>query len=630
MCGIAGVFNIDLAPQEFQPALDLLSHRGPDGAGIERGTGFTLGHRRLAVIDPSGGKQPMKSDDGRYILIGNHEIYNFKTLRTELEQAGIPFHTRSDTEVLLKCFQFWGAASLTRFDGMFAFAIVDTTRGECFLARDYLGIKPLYYTRVGKGMAFASEVKALLALPNVAARVDARAKHLFLNLRFIPGEETLFEGIHKVPPGTLFRINRDGILSTERFRTIEQMIAPRRWSSENEIIDTIDETLASAVQAQLVSDRPVGLYLSGGIDSSLTAYYAQRAHPGIRSYCMKFGEVSDEDNDAQQVATQLGLQHTTLEMPQSPLNLLPTIIWHVEEPKVNCVQGFLLAQQVKRHVTVALCGLGGDELFTGYTNHDLLYPMSLLSTACSLSPPHGALGLVDNLRSCFGQPRFAHYFRMLDLLCTSFSPLPYYSILRNSFDHSPFAMAEIYREPNADFRYLTWETLQESFGEPCGDTFTDLLLLEMKTKLINDFLLTEDRVSMAHALEVRPPFLSNSVVSLALSIPASVRYRPFDKKRLLRALAQRHLGGQTARKRKHGFSFNPVSQFAKDLRRIAMSELTRDRAGDLGFNWRWIESVLNGPARASMRWHYFMLWMMTGFSIWHRLFVERSLQAEHQ
>ncbi|MCB9253069.1 MAG: asparagine synthase (glutamine-hydrolyzing) [Bdellovibrionaceae bacterium] len=627
MCGIVGLWNAFDSPDYYTPTIQKMAgevnHRGPEAKGFAQGENWALGHTRLAIIDLENGAQPLWNSDGTRVIIGNNEIYNAPELRQILQSLGSRFQTGSDTEVILKGWEMWGYEVFSKLNGMFAVAIVDIPKRTCVLARDPMGIKPLHYSRFGKGYAFCSEIKSLLKIPGWSTEPNRDAAHLFMNFRYVPNEETLFSGVYRLPPGAVATLDGHS-LRVERYFEL----TPKTTSRDNgeEAVEKLGFLLENAVKRHLISDVEVASYLSGGIDSSLVTALASRFSPGIRTFCMGFGEDSDENKDAALVANSLSTLHKDLFVGTTPLDRFAETIWFVEEPKINCLQGYLLAEAVSKEVKVALSGLGGDELFVGYVNNDILLPM----TVASRFLPAGLSRNLGAIQKHFPTLGNQHYFRALELGMNLNDPLSYYAILRNCFDHSPFLLQEIYASPQKHWHNYSIESLRPYFDATDPDVLNALLRLEARTKLVNDFLLTEDRVSMAHSLEVRTPLLDKTLVEYAFSLPSSVKYKFRQKKRLLKRAGQSYLPDEILNKKKWGFSFTPHLFFEKQLRDFARQTLTKAAVKDLGwFSWPWIERVLNSKPSPKLRWHYFNLWVMAGFHIWHDHFFnsKRSERA---
>lgn len=619
MCGIAGLWNFDRDTLETSALrmVRAMRHRGPEGDGIASGDHWVLGHARLAIIDVDGGAQPLWNEDGTLAIVGNNEIYNAECLRAELGQLGHSFRTRSDTEVVLHAYEQWGTAAFRRLNGMFAVAIADTRSGRGILARDPLGIKPLHYWTDGTRVAFASEIKALREVPGIGQRPNWDAVHLFMNLRYVPDDRTLFEGVDRLPPGSFAELTPRGLHVRPYYRW-ETLQAPSGIRPET-AAEGVRELLPKAVERHLISDVEVGSYLSGGIDSSLVSLFAAKRVKGLRTYCLGFGDKTDENVAARSFAGAIGARHQDLSLPDNALDRFEEVLWHVEEPKVNCLQGFALAEKVSRDVKVVLSGLGGDELFAGYVNNDLLTPTVWSARLRNTESPKS----LSFLQKLWSRPRADHPMRAMELGLNVFDPLSYYLILRNGFDHNAHLMKSLYAKAPEHWRGLTYESLRPYYRRENPDTLNELLLLEMRTKLINDFLLTEDRVSMAHSLEVRVPFLDRELLEWVVPLPSGFKYRPGQKKRMLKRVARDWLPEATLNAPKWGFSVTPHSFYRRGLKPFLEKTLTPESVGNLGlFSWKWIDQVMHAPPTPRLRWHHFNLWVMAGITVWHRRFFE--------
>ena len=619
MCGIAGIWNFADEPVETL-ALRMIRkqrHRGPDGEGVASGDHWALGQSRLAIVDLEGGAQPIWNEDGTVAIVGNNEIYNAPELRAHLESRGHRFRTQSDTEVVLHAFEQWGTEGFKKLNGMFAVAIVDTQRNRCFLARDPMGIKPLHIAILGPRVSFASEIKALREVPGVATAPDWDAAHLFMNLRYVPDDRTLFKGVRRLPPGHFAELSVRGC-HIEAYYDWDSLRKAPSVSAET-AAQTVASLLGQSVKRHLISDVEVGAYLSGGIDSSVVSLLASKDVKNLRTYCMGFGDKTDENAAAGAFASRLGARHQDLMLSPDALSRSKEIIWHVEEPKINCLQGYLLAEQVAKDVKVVLSGLGGDELFAGYVNNDLLTP-TVWSGKVFNRPVQRSLAA---LKSVFSKPESDHPLRALELGLNVFDPLSYYLILRNSFDHNPHLMSSIYANAPSHWEGMTYDALKPYYRRENPDILNELLLLEMRTKLVNDFLLTEDRVSMAHGLEVRVPFLDRELVEWVVPLPSKFKHRPGQKKRILKKVVRDWLPQQTLKAPKWGFSVTPHTLYDRGLKTFLEQTLTRESVGALGlFNWKWIEQVMSAPPTPRLRWHHFNLWVMAGMTQWHQMFFE--------
>jgi asparagine synthase (glutamine-hydrolysing) len=602
-----------------------MAHRGPDGEGRFIGNGVALAHRRLAIIDLVTGAQPMSSPDGRLQVVYNGEIYNFKDLRRELDSY--PYRTQSDTEVLLAAYDRWGIDFPKRLNGIFAFALWDGASRRLLLCRDPFGVKPLHYHVNEHRIAFSSEIKSLLTLDDVRADVDCQALHDFMNVRYVPGSSTLFSSISRLEPGHLMVADARSI---RKIRYFDFVPLPDETIGEGEWCERIVTALKTAVQRQLMSDVPLGVYLSGGMDSStLVAMMRELGVSDIRTFSLGFNEPTDELHDAELVARHFNTVHHPRTIDPEPLSLMEKVLWHVEEPQVNMLQGYYIARHAADHVKVVLGGLGGDELFAGYINNVYL---KYSQWGHRLTPGFVQKPWLESLsRAAYNcgvhaDMKWEEYRRGIQLLCAAGAPDRFYAILRNVWDHDKDAGSVLYGERMLSRRHEpVIRHFQSYFTRGLGsDIVAESLWLELNTKMIDDFLLSEDRVSMAHGLEARVPFLDLDLVKLAFRIPARVKMRGSEMKYLLRKALASHLPEPVLRKKKWGFSFNPYHQFQKDLKKAVRERLTERAVKELGFfNFRFIEKVVNHPPHPRLRWHYFIIWVMLGFHQWYDLFINK-------
>jgi asparagine synthase (glutamine-hydrolysing) len=564
----------------------------------------------------------MFNEDGSVCVICNGEIYNFQDLRKDLGHKGHVFRTRSDTEVLVHLYEEEGLDLAHRLNGMFAFALWDTNRLRLVLCRDQVGIKPLFYSEVGGGLVFASEVKAILQHRAISARLDRGSAHLLLNLRYVPGPQTLFEGVRKLQPGHLL-VWEDGKKALQRYWTW-----PHRTDSLNEgdSVEGFTHVLEAAVKRQMVADVPLGLFLSGGLDSSAIVYAASRASPEIlHTFTMGFNEPTDELDDANRVARYYRTDHRSERLSPDPLRDYPRVIYHVEEPKVNSLQGYILSRFARKHVTVALSGMGGDEVFAGY---DLFHQIDVVRrVSYATRPLRGPISwLARGARSMgmrIGGMPFENIRRGLELLSALGAPETCYLVLRNAWDMHKDLVRRIYLSGiGQEWAGRTREIFSPYFSSP-EHIVKDALTTEFNTKMTDDFLVNEDRVSMAHSLELRVPFLDRELIEWAHRIPFEVLFRDGKLKYVMKRALAPVLPPETLQKPKWGFTFNPYYQFLKDLRRSATQTLTRDRLERLKMvRPEFIYAILDHRPTPLMRWHYFFLWTVLGLVIWQDIFED--------
>ncbi|MBN1464401.1 asparagine synthase (glutamine-hydrolyzing) [candidate division KSB1 bacterium] len=630
MCGICGVVEKKGDNRQLVRTMcDMLAHRGPDRAAVYQSGDICLGHRRLSIIDLTTGDQPIFNSDKSLAIVYNGEIYNYRELRDELGRRGVTFQTHSDTEVILKLFELDGPDSFARLNGIFALAILDERRERrLVLARDHFGIKPLHYFQKDGLFLFASEYKAILLHPAVKRQLNPQALHHQVNLRYNQTNETLIKDIHRLPPAH-FAIIKDGVM-----RKIERyyQLAPHidHGKSAAAWLEEIRFHLSQAVRRQLVADVPIGVYLSGGIDSgAIVAMMRQAGVADINTFTLGFNEPTDEIEDAQLTAARYETNHHALRLDLHPMRRMPEVIWHAEEPKVNLLQGYAMSEFVSQHVKVALGGLGGDELFSGYDIHKFILPFNRLhrlvpewlesAVAAQLSE------LLYRLQTRLSPMRFDEYRRGLQMILATGNVQKFYLILRNVWDYDRSHLERIYCP---DFLQNDIAPVANEFDAlfAGGREMTPLeqvYLAEFGSKMVNDYLLVEDRMSMSHSLEERVPFLDLDLVTLGFSIPAEKKMVGGETKGLLRQALAPYLPAPIVKKKKWGFTFNPYLQFQKDLKTTAERILTRKRIQEDGiFRYDYIRAILDAKPHPRLRWHYNYLWLLTGFYIWKAMFID--------
>jgi asparagine synthase (glutamine-hydrolysing) len=631
MCGICGIYEKNKNNRELIAKMSaMLAHRGPDKSSTYISGNTSLGHQRLSIIDLATGDQPIFNSDKTLAIIYNGEIYNYRELRDELLKNGQKFNTNSDTEVILKMYENKGANSFCKLNGIFAFAILDVRHGaeKLILARDHFGIKPLHYHSRNDRFVFASEQKAILLHPAVSRTLSRQSLHHQLNLRYTQAFETLFKDIYRLPPAHFMIVENGKIKKIAAYYklnyTIDESKTERQWLEE------IPFYLKQAVKRQLVSDVPIGVYLSGGMDSSsIVAMMRESGVDNINTFTLGFNEPTDEIDDAQIVADHFGTKHQSLHMDLNPMALMPQVIWHAEEPKINLLQGFLMSKFVSEHVKVVLGGLGGDELFSGYDIHRFIYPFNKLHEFIPGKIEKQILSRISSMsfkiQSRLGSFNTDEYRRGFQMALSTGNIAKFYLILRNVWDFDGEQWKYIYTSKylNHQIKPVIKE-FSDYFSKNGNLTALDKVYwTELNSKMVNDYLLTEDRMSMSHSVEERVPFLDLDLVEFAFSIPAKMKMRSNQTKYLLRKAIQRFLPEQILKKKKWGFTFNPYLQYQKDLKTTAERILTKERIEKDGiFNYEYIKSIFDARPNPRMRWHYNFIWILTGFYIWKQMFLE--------
>jgi asparagine synthase (glutamine-hydrolysing) len=617
MCGIAGWFGSH--PLQAGPAtavlgrmLDSIRHRGPDGEGQDISANAALGHVRLSIIDIAGGRQPLASPDGSCLLVFNGEIYNYRDLRRTLLGLGYPFQTESDSEVILAVYQHYGVEGFSRLRGMFAFALWDKQSNTGYLARDACGIKPLFHAQDAKGrVLFGSEAKAILASGCIKAVLDENHLHQVMNFRYLPGEGSLFKGIHQVAPGQVLQWTlQHGLRAVHTLH-----VAPAAET-------TILETLRDSVHNHLVADVEVGIHLSGGVDSAAILALACREH-NLRTFTMAIGDDAQESVNAAETARLFNAPNICEPVSFDLPALLPRIVWHMEMPKVNALQVYLLSGLSARHVKVVLSGMGGDELFYGYNVFRILW---MLQQVRMITKPLRSNAPFNGFRSSLlsGQYEWNEYDRMRAMLQHGGNWSFVYGLVRNVWD-CPAHRRWIYGPRMLDSHLDdSFAVLEERWPkEP--DPIAAAARFEWNNKLVNDLLWQEDRCSMAHGLESRVPFV-DAVVAQRMQGYSRQELMPGGKlKGRLRQELAGVLPAAVLNRKKSGFQVDSPSFFHSHLGPLAEEYLAPGKVRDYGlFNPDFVRFLLNLPASKRYRWHYFMLYLMISSHLWLELFENDS------
>ncbi|ULA68470.1 MAG: Asparagine synthetase (glutamine-hydrolyzing) [Nitrospira sp.] len=595
-------------------------HRGPDGEGqfVDREVG--LGHRRLSIIDVEGGGQPIGNEDGSLQIVFNGEIYNCVELRKDLEGAGHTFKTRSDTEVIVHAYEQWGKCCVERFNGMFAFALWDSNKRELFLARDHLGVKPLYYVDLGPRILFGSEIKALLQDPECHRDVDVKSLAELFTFRYVPSPKTLFKGIRKLPAGHRMTLSRRGI-EVERFWGW----IPRHRESWNEqsLIEEYCALLEDAVRLQLRSDVPLGLFLSSGVDSgALLAIMSRYSSGPVQAFTIGFegGEKTNEVEDAGSLARMFGADHHFMEVkPDDYLKYYGNYLWDLEEPVGNeTAAAFYFVSKIAREkVKVALAGQGADEPWAGYDR----YLGAKLSTFYSKIPSVVTGPLASFMNRIPG--RFERVKRGVESLSepdmlTRFTKM--YSFFNAEMKGQLFKgplRAEI-----ADDAYRSKEALRGLQGHVQHlDPVTQMLYIDTRANLPDDLLMVGDKTSMANSLEVRVPFLDYRLVEFIESLPLPLKLKGLTGKYLHKKAMERWLPKEVVYRKKKGFA-NPVEDWFRTKMRAFVDEalLSSDSAVGRYFDQSYIRRMLEKDRSGTeqLRRHIYLL---ISFELWHRTFL---------
>ncbi len=623
MCGFCGIFDRSGSPidgVQLQRMTSAIRHRGPDGEGRFIDLELGLGHRRLSIIDVEGGAQPIGNEDGSVQVVFNGEIYNFVELRKELEGAGHTFRTRSDTEVIVHAYEQWGKACVERFNGMFAFALWDSNKREVFLARDHLGIKPLYYVELGSRIVFGSEIKSLLQDRQCPRDVDLESLAELFTFRYVPSPKTLFRSICKLPAGHSMTLSMRGI---EIGRFWGWVPRHRKSWKEDELVEEYCALLEDAVRLQLRSDVPLGLFLSSGVDSgALLAIMSRYSSGPIQAFTIGFegGEKSNEVEDAESLARIFGAEHYSMEVkPEDYLKYYENYLWDLEEPVGNeTAAAFYFVSKIARaKVKVALAGQGADEPWAGYDR----YLGARLSTLYSRLPPMvtGPLAsLVNRIPGRFERlKRGVNSLSESDLL-TRFTKM--YSFFSEEMKQQLFKGPLAVQIANDAYRSKeALRPLQQDVQHL--DPVTQMLYIDTRANLPDDLLMVGDKMSMANSLEVRVPFLDYRLVEFIESLPPQLKLRRWTGKYLHKKSLVRWLPKEVVYRKKKGFA-NPIEDWFRTRMRsfVEVTLLSDDSAVGRYFNQSYIRRMLekDREGREQFRRH---LYLLISFELWHRTFL---------
>ena len=643
MCGIAGVLNNkgwshDTTQEVVRAMTATLAHRGPDDSGvwIRQDAGIALGHQRLSIIDLSReGHQPMQSSDGRYVIVYNGEVYNFPAISKDLATLGYQFRGHSDTEIVLASIREFGLEqAVNRFTGMFAFALWDSARGELFLVRDRLGIKPLYWCHTPDLFLFASELKAIRAVREFRPEINTHALHDFMRFGFIPAPGTIYKRVYKLEPGTILKMRTGADPETASYWHMKDVVrgTDNRVSVKDEagMIESTEQVIAAAVRDRMIADVPLGAFLSGGIDSStITALMQKQSDVPVRTFTIGFREGKfNEAHYAARIAAHLGTDHSELFVsPRDALDVIPDIPDIYDEPFADSSQlpTYLISKLARQHVTVILSGDGGDEVFAGYKRYLNARRLLRYSTFAGPGIRKILAGIISTSSSI-----------ILDHIPASVPGLSGITSTRSKLDRLAWILAS--DKPVGYEHFLKhWRTLDNivlnrndssesdwltRLPPQLSDPVEQMQYLDTINYLPEDILTKVDRASMAVSLEVRVPLLDHRVVEHAWTLPPAMKIRDSRGKWILRQILNKYVPGNLVERRKMGFTV-PVSHWLRGpLRDWAESLLDEYKLREQG--------LLNtGPIRARWTEHRsgqrnwpFHLWTVLMFQSWHERWMQ--------
>src|SRR5215469_1307488 len=627
MCGICGKLEFDsaaqVAPHLLKQMADAIVHRGPDDDGYYLGGQIGLGFRRLSIIDLSGGHQPLANEDGSIWIVFNGEIYNYQELRALLLSKGHVFKTQSDTEVIVHLYEEYGCDCLEKLRGMFGFAIWDSKKKSLFLARDRVGIKPLYYYLGEHFLCFASEMKAILVDPAVRREIDPAMIDRFLTYFYVPGPATLLRNFFKLEPGHWLLV-QDGKILKQSYWDIDYQPKDDHLSAEaleQRVVDLLDET----VQLHMISDVPVGFLLSGGVDSTaMLSLASKKTDKPISTFTIGFAHpgVVDERPFARMAAERFGSKYFEISITaQEFASFLPEYVWYMEEPVCEpaSVALYYVSKLASHHVKVLISGEGGDEAFAGY--HNYMY-LSYLEAVKKVFGPFR--GTVSKGMALVGQMWDSRVFKKYAPLVNANLDEHYLSRTSSPFHYFNRTPSAIYTEKMARRANKSGSAsvTRNLVARRSGDgPLEKMLYVDTKTWLPDDLLIKADRMTMANSIELRVPFLDHKILEFAARLPGNQKVRGFQMKYLLKEALANHVPSEIIRRRKEGFPNPSASWLAHDLRDMVADILLDSKSIARGYFQRAaIEELIKHNSR-SVRYtpEVFSLLVL---ELWHRTFVD--------
>jgi asparagine synthase (glutamine-hydrolysing) len=639
MCGITGFLGMN-DDNLLRKMTRIISHRGPDDEGIFSDRKLGLGHRRLAIIDLSSyGHQPMVDTENRAVIVYNGEIYNFNEVKRELIKLGFNFESKTDTEVVLNAYLAWGENCLSHFNGMFAFAIWDKENKTLFLARDHIGIKPLYYARKANVFLFGSEIKSILCWSGFQRKVNLRALDYYLTFRYNHLDETLFEGIMKVPPGYYIKagLDNDNQLSVKLHKYWDISVGTS-LSGKQEVANTISNQLRTSVERRMISDVPLGTFLSSGVDSSSITAIMTKAQPRpVNTFTVGFNYpgFNDELEPVRFTKNYFKTEHTEYICKPDIISILPKVIWNTDELNADpaLIPTYLISRKASQKVKVVLSGEGSDELFGGYERTMFakyswrffrLFPSVFRTIPFFINLlPFNLLDKMFKYSSSIGTKgigRMSGFCKNIQNIGASYIEVA--AVFNHEEKQNLYGskLQERLREENIA------NTLNKQFFDSkimdADELFNRMSIFELKTRLPNDLLAKLDTMTMAHSLEGRVPFLDPNLVQTAFSIPSNLKLRYFKEKYILRKAVLDYLPAQVAWRRKDHF-FVPIHLWLQnELKPMAKRILSRKEIEKTGYlNSDFVLHAYKNYEQGQL-FYARQIWNILFFLIWHKLYIE--------
>jgi len=630
MCGIAGIIKLDPRARAEEPRLkrmlDVLRHRGPDGEGTYVDGGVALGHRRLAIIDPRGGRQPMTNEGSTAWLVCNGEIYNHPELKQRLQGKGHVYRSNSDNETIVHLHEEEGDECVHSLRGMFAFALWDRARGRLLLARDRLGIKPLYYVQNAQELVFASEIKALLAAGAVRAELDESVLPEYLATRFVSGPETFFRGIRKLLPGRVLRFTRESGARVERYWTPPPVSELHDGTLQEQAVQ-VREGLEDSVRRHLMADVPLGVFLSGGIDSTgIAAIAAREMHQPLNTFAVGFAEAeANELSYARLAAKAIGSRHHEVQVTANQFfGALPGLVWHEDEPIAfdASVPLHILSRLAAEHVKVVLTGEGADELFLGYNRYRVTAWNEALGELYWRLVPSTLRGRNSPLIK--GLPRAMRRYAERSFL--GLDPGPRELFCENFAVFPTFLQRHLLSPGRISLTRDPYEFTLRCYEEAQGDSLDRMARADLQTYLV-ELLMKQDQMSMAASIESRVPYLDHVLVEQVLALPSRFKLRGWRTKAVLRAALKDLVPRAILERRKAGFPV-PLARWLREDRWPVVQEfVVSPRALRRGWFDPTLLRTMAQEHRSGVADHSGRLWLLINLEIWQRIFLEGESPA---
>lgn len=629
MCGICGKVYFDndniVNQNIIKKMMDIIHHRGPDDEGMYINGQVGLGHKRLSIIDLNTGKQPVSNEDGKVRVVYNGEIYNFKELRTFLLQKGHVFKTETDTEVIVHLYEEYGEGFISKLRGMFAFALWDERDKTLLLARDRVGIKPLYYSLTNNSLIFASEMKAILQDPSVKREVDPAIIDRFLTFLYLPGTETLMKNIHKLGPGH-YLILRNGKTNIKQYWDLNFSSFNNKYSFAD-LKEQVVDLLRESMRVHMISDVPVGFLLSGGIDSTaLLSFAKEETDKDISTFTIGFDgeQFADERPYARLAAEKFGTKHYEMTMTARDfLEFLPKYVWHMEEPVCEppAIALYYISKLAKEHVKVLISGEGGDEAFAGYPNYRNMVWLERLKK--SSGPFNNSISKIfSNLGRFSIFNKFEKYAPLMTIPLESY----YFSRTSSPFSYFNKFYNELYApefKNRIDKNYSTKPLTDYFKNISCQNNLNKMLYIDTKTWLPDDLLIKADKITMANSLELRVPFLDHKVLEFAAHLPSNYKLNGFTTKYILKKAFHNRVPKEILNRKKTGFPVPYETWVSNDLKEFVYDILLDNKTIQRGyFEKKTIQKMIKLNSEYNK--YSKEIFSLLTLELWHRIFIDNT------